>query len=126
MLKRPPTHILTIKDVVFFSSLAPLIICITLVGKIKWLKCEKTDRSGIVVSLSYCILFMIAGIGISFNLIPLYVYMFLSGAIPFAAAFTNLKRIDFTPLKHCLTITKAFLKKKLQKKTVVKLKLSET
>lgn len=120
MLKEPSDRI-EAKDFLLYFVIAPLILCILYVRKIKGLENEK--HAAIVVSLSYIIMSMFTGLAITYNLIPVYIYFILSCATPFMLAFTPLKVIDFLPSRKFMSIVKAFLKKKILKRSVVRLRI---
>jgi len=119
-----PTDEIKLKDYLFYFIPTPLILCIVYLKKIKGLNQE--ENAAITVSLSYIILFMFIGLAIAYNIIPVYVYFILSCISPFAVAYTPLKNFDFIHSIKFFGILKSFFKKKILKRSVVRLRIESS
>lgn len=116
MLKEP-TDKIQIKDLFVFGMMLPIITCIVYIRKIKYLKWKK--NAGIIVGLSYVILSLFISLAITYNLIPIYVYLISSALFPFFLTTPPLKHMNFIKGYVFYDIVLAYLKKQFQKKTVV-------
>jgi len=118
---KEPTDEIQIKDVFVFGLLLPIITCIVYIRKIKYLNLE--EHAGIIVGLSYVILSLFISLAITYNLIPIYVYLISSALFPFFLTTPPLKHMNFIKGYVFYDIVNAYLKKHFQKKTVVRLSI---
>lgn len=108
-----------IKDLFVFGMMLPIIICVVYIRKIKYLNLE--EHAGIVVGLPYVILSLFISLAITYDLIPIYVYLISSAIFPVIFTTTPLKHMNFINGYMFYDIVLAYLKKQFQKKTVVRL-----
>lgn len=117
---KEPIDKIQIKDLFVFGMMLPIITCIVYIRKIKYLNLE--EHAGIIVGLSYVILSLFISLAITYNLIPIYVYLISSALFPFFLT-TPLKHMNFIKGYVFYDIVLAYLKKHFQKKTVVRLSI---